>query len=303
MILGGSVSYKQVGWDETKVDGISTCNVWTLVSHPVFGAVTVNIGVANILVGGTAEETLEHIVTVFERSSHIFLKIRDKLSELGHNPDDFAPIVVGGVGLHKVEGSMHDTCATANLTEQVFCESVGTAGLIYYGKEEWEKKMDGEPRFVIDGRCTNHERQLPPAQFFREYSKLIKDELSDDIKEAKKTNPTLRLHTDIKDFVYALQKLIHRGYDCYAKGEGQAYLAHCERNHTEEAKLRIKGRQVGDRFEGVLKVCHTAVLELDRIINYGNERRKDSKNDLVDSVQVMARCLQMQAGVHALAIA
>ena len=91
--------------------------------------------------------------------------------------------------------------------------------------------------------------------------------------------------------------------DCYAKGEGQAYLAHCERNHTEEAKLRIKGRQVGDRFEGVLKVCHTAVLELDRIINYGNERRKDSKNDLVDSVQVMARCLQMHAGVHALAIA
>ena len=40
-----------------------------------------------------------------------------------------------------------------------------------------------------------------------------------------------------------------------------------------------------------------------KIINYGNERRKDSKNDLVDSVQVMARCLQMQAGVHALAIA
>lgn len=302
VVLGGSEIYKQVGWDESSVDGISTCNVWCLAIHPVFGSVTVYIGVANILIGGTAEQTVKHIETVFTRAHKTLLNIRRKLTEQGHDPDAFAPIVEGGVLLHKIQGTSHDTCATANLTEQYFVDSVGKSGMLHFGAEEWEKKAGGDGRYVIDGRCTNHERQLPVAQFIRDYSKLMKQRLSADVNQARQSNPTLRLHLNIKDFLFALQKLIHAGYNCYAKGEGRAYVNHCEQNHPEKAKSIMQGRQVGERFEGILKVAHTAVLHLDRVIEYGNERRQDGNNDLVDSVQVMARCLEMQAGVHALAI-
>ena len=36
VVLGGSAIYKQVGWDESSVEGISTCNAWFLKTRDLY---------------------------------------------------------------------------------------------------------------------------------------------------------------------------------------------------------------------------------------------------------------------------
>jgi hypothetical protein len=50
--------------------------------------------------------------------------------------DELVPLACGDVLLHKIKGSMHDTCNTANLVPHLVLEMRETSGRLYYGEEE-----------------------------------------------------------------------------------------------------------------------------------------------------------------------
>lgn len=85
--------------------------------------------------------------------------------ELGPDlADVHAPIILGGVQLHKLQGAMHDTCNTANKTARLAKSLRETSGQLFFGYDEWESKAeDDKPWF--DFLCGNHTRNLPMDEF------------------------------------------------------------------------------------------------------------------------------------------
>jgi hypothetical protein len=72
----------------------------------------VTIHCAGLLVGSTAAEIAGHIETAWGVGQRAIVLLRE---ELGGEADKLVPLKNGGVQLHKSRGTMHDTCATANL--------------------------------------------------------------------------------------------------------------------------------------------------------------------------------------------
>jgi hypothetical protein len=52
--------------------------------------------------------------------------------------DELVPLASGGVLLHKIQGSMHGTCNTANHVPHTMLELRETSGKLFFGVEEWE---------------------------------------------------------------------------------------------------------------------------------------------------------------------
>ncbi len=92
--------------------------------------------------------------------------LRDELGPV--DADVYAPITLGGVQLHKLQGSMHDTCNTANKTARLAKSLRETSGQLYYGFDEWESKA-AEDKPWFDFLCGNHTRNLPMDAFNKVY--------------------------------------------------------------------------------------------------------------------------------------
>jgi hypothetical protein len=101
----------QWGFDETSLDGVPTLNQWCRVvedNQPV----TLTIEYAGLLPGSTSAKVTDHIKMTWARGQEVVAMVSEVLGDVA---DVYVPLVNGGVHLSKLNGSMHDTCHTANL--------------------------------------------------------------------------------------------------------------------------------------------------------------------------------------------
>jgi hypothetical protein len=103
--------------------------------------------------------TLTILLTIGQRCIEL---LRDELGPV--DAEVYAPITLGGVQLHKLQGTMHDTCNTANKTARLAKSLRATSGQLYYGFDEWESKA-AEDKPWFDFLCGNHTRNLPMDAF------------------------------------------------------------------------------------------------------------------------------------------
>ena len=101
----------QWGFDETSLDGVATLNQWCRIVEDN-EAVVLTIECAGLLPGSTSAQVTKHVKATWERGAKVVEMVR---AELGDCADELVPLVKGGVHLSKLNGSMHDTCNTANL--------------------------------------------------------------------------------------------------------------------------------------------------------------------------------------------
>ena len=105
------------GFDETSLDGVATLNQWCR-NVEDNEAVVLTIECAGLLPGSTSAQVTKHVKATWERGAKVVAMVR---AELGDSADDLVPVVHGGVHLSKLNGSMHDTCNTANLELHYMC--------------------------------------------------------------------------------------------------------------------------------------------------------------------------------------
>jgi hypothetical protein len=173
----------QWGFDETKLDGVSTMNQWVLQEGDNPPEV-LTIQVAGLTIGGTAQETAEHVARSWQLGQEAVMLVRDALGP--DLSDELVPLAGGGVLLHKIKGSIHDTCNTANLVPHLVLKMRETSGRLYYGEEEWAA-LPAEERSWFNYLCGNHTRNLLLDQWNREFERYIKDELGEAISEVQKS--------------------------------------------------------------------------------------------------------------------
>jgi hypothetical protein len=75
-------------------------------------AVVLTIECAGLLPGSTSAQVTKHVKATWERGVKVVAMVR---VELGDCADELVPLVKDGAHLSKLNGSMHDTCNTANL--------------------------------------------------------------------------------------------------------------------------------------------------------------------------------------------
>jgi hypothetical protein len=90
-----SPSILQWGFDETKLDGISTINQWVLVQDGDTPPEIVTIEAAGLMVGGTARQVAEHVRKVCDLGQQACLLLREDLGP--EVSDELVPMVGGGV--------------------------------------------------------------------------------------------------------------------------------------------------------------------------------------------------------------
>jgi hypothetical protein len=98
----------QHGFDETSIDGTPTLNqVVLLDAGKNLPPRIVTIQCAGLLVGSTAAEIASHIEQAWDVGQRAIMLLRDE--ELRGEADKLVPLTNGGVQLHKLRGTMHDT--------------------------------------------------------------------------------------------------------------------------------------------------------------------------------------------------
>jgi hypothetical protein len=149
----------QHGFDETSIDGTPTLNQWVLLEAGANVAPKiVTIQCAGLLVGSTAGEIASHIEQAWDVGQRAISLLR---AELGDEADKLVPLTNGGVQLHKLRGTMHDTCATANLAASMIGELREISGQLQFGYDDWANKAQSDKPW-FDFLCANHVRNLPP---------------------------------------------------------------------------------------------------------------------------------------------
>jgi hypothetical protein len=219
----------QWGFDETKLDGVSTINQWVLLQDGCNQPEVVTIKAAGLIVGGTAVQIAEYVRRSWDLGQQGVGMVR---AELGAPlADELAPLVAGGVGLHKMQSAMHDTCATANLVPSMVAAMRETSGKLYYGDEEWENlPADEKPWF--DYLCGNHSRNLPLDQWNREFEAYIKDELGEAILPVQKAGGgRTRVEGSGILLLRAMCRLTHMGHKEYQKGDGRRFHDYLAREY------------------------------------------------------------------------
>jgi hypothetical protein len=138
-------SIHQWGFDETSLDGAPCFNQWCLLIN-ASGPKIVSLECAGVLPSSSAAETVEHIQKTWERGQAVVELVREELGlEL---QDILAPLIEGGVKLHKIFGLMHDTCATANLVAELMARLRDEKGKEFYGEDVWDgKENKAKPMF------------------------------------------------------------------------------------------------------------------------------------------------------------
>ena len=109
----------QWGFDETSLDGVATLNQWCRIEENDM-PVLITIECARLLPGSTSAKVVQHIKATWKRGAEVVAMVREAL---GERADELVPLLHGGVHVSKLNGSMHDTCNTANLVAQKVCLS------------------------------------------------------------------------------------------------------------------------------------------------------------------------------------
>ncbi len=74
--------------------------------------VVITIECAGLLPGSTSTKVTQHIEATWKRGAEVVSIVR---AALGARADEMVPLLHGDVHISKLNGSMHDTCNTANL--------------------------------------------------------------------------------------------------------------------------------------------------------------------------------------------
>jgi hypothetical protein len=185
----------QWGFDETSLDGVATLNQWCRIVEDN-EAVVLTIECAGLLPGSTSAQVTKHVKATWERGAKVVAMVR---AELGDSADDLVPVVHGGVHLSKLNGSMHDTCNTANLVAKKVncfytcltltpCQSLtpcffqvkvlrDDSGKALYGEDEWKAMEEQNEIAWADFPCANHARNLHFDAFNRNFASFVKETL------------------------------------------------------------------------------------------------------------------------------
>jgi hypothetical protein len=156
--LAAATIVLQFGFDETSIDGTRTLNQWVLVEMGAGLPKIITIECAGLLIGGTAQEVCDHIKKSWAIGQQAVEILR---TELGPDQSDaLVPLAEGGVVLHKLQGIMHDTCSTANVTATLMREVRDVSGQLQFGYDNWEVRA-AENKPWYDFLCGNHSRNLP----------------------------------------------------------------------------------------------------------------------------------------------
>ena len=152
----------QFGFDETSLDGTPTLNQWVLVQEGTGAPSIITIECCGLMVGSTSEQIADHIRTAWITGQQCVDLVRQELGPI--LADELAPVVQGGVQLHKLQGVMHDTCNTANKTARLTKGLRETSGQLWFGYDNWETLAEVDKPW-FDFLCGNHTRNLPMDAF------------------------------------------------------------------------------------------------------------------------------------------
>jgi hypothetical protein len=111
-------------------------NQWVLIQEGDNAPEIITIEVAGLTVGGTAQDLADHVNNSWDIGQQTVELVQVSLKL--HLCDELAPLLGGGVLLHKLNGVMHDTCNTANLVPHLMLELRETSGRLFYGVDGWE---------------------------------------------------------------------------------------------------------------------------------------------------------------------
>ena len=230
----------QHGFDETSIDGVPTLNQWVLLDggkgEPPR---VVTIQCAGLLVGSTATAIASHIEGAWELGQEAIALLR---AELGGEADTHAPLVNGGVQLHKLRGTMHDTCATANLTAVLIGELREISGQLQFGHDDWANKAKSEKPW-FDFLCANHVRNLPIDEFNRLFEVYIKTHLGHELSQITRDgNGRARVEASGLLLLKSLCRLTHKGHHQYAKGDGHRFDDWLKAKYEGDVNNRCAGR-------------------------------------------------------------
>ncbi len=286
----------QWGFDETKLDGVSTINQWVLLEDSENVPEVVTMEAAGLTVGGTAMQIAAHVRKSWDLGQQGVALVRAELGPL--LADELVPLVAGGVVLHKMQSSMHDTCATTNLVPSLVYEMRETSGKLHYGDEEWDDlPPDKKPWF--DYLCGNHSRDLPLDQWNREFENYIKDELGDAIMEVQKAGGG---RTRVKGsgilLLRAMCRLTHMGHKEYPKGDGRRFHDYLARIYPN-VKSRCVGRaEMSKRQDWCAEVSWNFFNLITPIITFTVSMCALDANILRDAVLVRLENIRFEAYVH-----
>ena len=181
--VAGAEKILQWGVDETKLDGVSTMNQWVLLQEEENAPEIVTIEAAGLTVGGTSQDLADHVATSWDIGQQAVALVRDALGP--DLCDELVPLAGGGVLLHKIQGTMHDTCNTANCVPHIMQELRKTSGKLFFGVEELEA-LPAADECWYDYLCGNHTRNLPLDHWNREFEAYIKEHLGEAILEVQR---------------------------------------------------------------------------------------------------------------------
>jgi hypothetical protein len=240
----------QFGFDETCLRRQSTMNQWALIRETEDSEVeVVSMETAGILVGGTSQEIADHVEESWRRGQEACKLVR---AELGDDADEILLLTNGGVLLHKLQSTMHDTCNGANLAARLIALKKELSGEEYHGAEAWAAMSD-EEKATTDFLCGNHSRNLPVAACSRLFSNFLTEELGADFEVAVAAgNGRARLEKDGPAFVRSIAKLAHDGYGACEKGDGKEITAFMALHDLPQ--LHIGRAEIASRQDWVLEI-------------------------------------------------
>lgn len=288
----------QLGYDETKIDGIPTFNQWCLIEEERNLAVVV-VECGGTLTGSKAKEIAEHVRVTWERGHNMVLALREVLEG---SADRLCPMKDGGVMMHKIGSTMHDSCNLANALPPLLKAMVESSGKAHFGEEGWAGREE-KRKIWLDYLCGNHTRNLPIDAFNRLFDKYLKSLLGDHFTAAiAASGGKARLETDGRQLLRAIAKLVHVGHGAYEKGDGLDFSEFLSRKYPGITNKLVGRVELASRQDWQLEASAKAFPLLPAIIEFTIECLELDPNMLRDSVLQRLELLHMEAYIHVNAI-
>jgi hypothetical protein len=235
-----------------------------------------------------------HLIVFVQGQTCLDLVRAELGPELAHI---YVPLTKGGVQLHKLQGTIHDTCNTANKTARLAQTLRATSGQLYYGYEEWEDRA-AEDKPWFDYLCGNHTRNLPIDAFNKEFDAYLRRNLGDDIAALTAEYGT---QTGVL-LLRSLCKLTHKGHHQYAKGDGHLFNDFLSQNWPGISNRCVGRAEQSKRQDWTCEASWKFHNLINPIIDYTVSTMRLGANILRDSVLTRLENLHYEAYVHTNAI-
>lgn len=297
MKIAAAAELLQMGFDETKIDGQSTLNIWIMILNQDGTKEVCFLECAGVLVGGTADEVATHIEHKFEAAAEDLEKLRELLKAAGHDADMLVPLIDGGLAMARLRSVMHDTCNTANATAVKLIEKITELLKGSMSEAEWDKVPD-KKKYVLDFLCANHTRGLPISNFNVMFKQRMNMLLGSFVEDAKM--PVFKMGGE--DVLYAIRKLFYGGWCEYYNSDGKALKKLIANDAPEYVHCSLGRHETGSRQDGVAEACPLIYVFLPYLRKHSVATLGLPGNILSDTVNVYLKLLPVESYIHTLAI-